>query len=78
MALSEPREQGRNSSALQVCEGLGNAVLTGIAGGVHVAVVRQAGELPGFGWVFTVVSLTCLLAVMMSLRIGPVRDEVLT
>ncbi|WP_185711317.1 MFS transporter [Arachnia propionica] len=74
MALSSPQEQGRNSSALQVSETLGNSLLTAAAGAVHAGLLARG--LPSLGWVFLVLLLAIVTALGLSLRTGPIRDEV--
>lgn len=75
MGLSSAQEQGRNNSALQVAEGLGNALLTGLAGAIYAAAVRQTSAQTSFVWLFTVLTVVCLLALVVSRRIGPIDNE---
>ncbi|MDO5735248.1 MAG: MFS transporter [Propionibacteriaceae bacterium] len=75
MGLSSAQEQGRNNSALQVGEGLGNALLTGLAGAIYVAVARQASPQTSFVWLFSALTAICILAVVVSRRIGPIEND---
>lgn len=72
MELSTLQEQGRNNSALQVAESLGNAVLTGTGGALLAVVTRHATRSDAFVVVFGVLALASLAALVVSTRIGPV------
>ncbi|MGD8214334.1 MFS transporter [Aestuariimicrobium sp. Y1814] len=74
MQLSTPAQLGRNTSSLQVSEALGNAMFTGLAGAVYANLRTSAAPVDTFGWVFTTVAVVSLLAVLVSLRIGPVAN----
>ncbi|MDO5093126.1 MAG: MFS transporter [Propionibacteriaceae bacterium] len=74
MALSGTQEQGRNSGALQVSESIGNSVLTAVTGATYAALL--AANQPTFGWIFLILLVAAGLAVVSSLRIGPVHDSV--
>lgn len=73
MTLSEPARIGRNTSSLQVSEALGNSLFTGLAGAIY-ANLRLA-HLPAttFSALFAAVALVALGAMVVALRIGPVR-----
>ncbi|MDO5066542.1 MAG: MFS transporter [Propionibacteriaceae bacterium] len=73
MSLSSPQEQGRNSSSLQVCETLGNSLLTAAAGAVHAGLL--AAGLPSLGWVFLVLLVATAAALGASLLTGAIHDE---
>lgn len=75
MTLSEPIELGRNTSSLQVAEGVGNSVVTGLAGVAFHALHAQGRVTASFGALFAIATASALLAFGMSLRIGPVRNE---
>ena len=75
MGLSRQQEQGRNNSALQVAESLGNALLTGLAGAIYAAAVRQVSPQTSFVWLFAALTVICLLALVVSRRIGPIENE---
>lgn len=75
MGLSSAQEQGRNNSALQVAEGLGNALLTGLAGAIYAAAVRQVSPQTSFVWLFAVLTAVCAVALLVSRRIGPIDNE---
>lgn len=73
MTLSASSAQGRNASALQSGESLGNSVITGAAGAVF-AWLHATGNLPlTFGAVLGVLALVAALAATTALRIGDVR-----
>ncbi|GAB3701076.1 MFS transporter [Mariniluteicoccus flavus] len=72
MSLSTSAEQGRNASALQSGESLGNSLVTGIAGTVF-ALLHARGDLPlTFGSVLGLLVAVGVLATVLALRIGPV------
>ncbi|MEO7588013.1 MAG: MFS transporter [Arachnia sp.] len=75
MGLSSAQEQGRNNSALQVAEGLGNALMTGLAGAIYAGVVRQASAQTSFVWLFSVLTVVCVVAFVVSRRIGHIENE---
>lgn len=75
MQLSEPARLGRNTSSLQVSEALGNSLFIGLAGTVYANLLGDTGQVATFGWVFTVVSVVSVLAVLVSLRIGAVPNH---
>lgn len=62
LALSPVREQGGNSSALQVAESLGVSLLIAVTGAV-----LTASALTGYGFVYGVVAATALLAVALTM-----------
>lgn len=74
MQLSPERELGHNSSALQVGEMLGSALLVGAAGTVFAAL---AGGPPTvtFGALDAVLASAAVASVAVSLRIGPVTNH---
>lgn len=76
MGLSAESEQGRNASALQSGESLGNSIVTGLAGTVF-ATLRAGGADWGhtFTGVFAALVIIAVAATVASLRIGPVRDR---
>lgn len=75
MGLSSAQEQGRNNSALQVAEGLGNALLTGLAGAIYAAAARQVSGQTSFVWLFSTLTVICLVALVVSRRIGPIDND---
>ncbi len=75
MGLSSSQEQGRNNSALQVAEGLGNALLTGLAGAIYAAAVRQTSSQTSFVLLFSTLTVICVVALVVSRRIGPIDNE---
>ena len=72
MALSGPREQGRNSGALLVAESIGSSVMTALTGACYAVLLAE--EVPAFGWIFLMLLAASVLAIAASLRIGPVHD----
>ncbi|HEX5560804.1 MAG TPA: MFS transporter [Nocardioidaceae bacterium] len=76
MALSESVEQGRNASSLQFGEAFGGGLFVGIGGTVFAA-LRPTGDLTVvFGSVLSAMSAVAVLAVLASLRTGPIRSAV--
>lgn len=75
MDLSHAQEQGANNSALQVAEGLGNALLTGLAGAIYAAVAREAGLGASFTTLFAVLVVICAAALVGTRRIGPIANS---
>jgi hypothetical protein len=74
MALSAAEEQGRNASSLQFGEAFGASLFVG-AGGTVFAVLRDAGGVTTvFTGVLGTMTLVAVLAVLVSLRTGPIRD----
>ncbi len=78
MGLSKQDEQGRNNSALQVAEALGNALLTGMAGAIYAGAVRQVSAQSSFVWLFIALTTICVLAFVVSRRIGPLANDSLS
>ncbi|WIY83328.1 MFS transporter [Propionimicrobium sp. PCR01-08-3] len=75
MQLSEPRLIGRNTSSLQVGEGLGNALVTGLAGTIFAALFEKVSPAATFGPLYALCLIASILTLMVALRIGPVRNE---
>lgn len=75
MQLSASHRIGRNTSSLQVAEGLGNSVVTGLAGSIFAALHVRAGAPATFASIYLMAALMGVLALVMALRIGPVRNE---
>lgn len=75
MGLSSNQEQGRNNSALQVAEALGNALLTGMAGAIYAIATRRLSLQTSFVSPFAALTVLCLVAVVVSLRIGPIAND---
>ena len=74
MTLSRPAELGRWTSSLQVCEGLGNSLVIGIAGSVYAALHTGHAWSTVFGVVYLVPTLAAGLCLLVAIRIGPVHD----
>jgi MFS family permease len=74
MSLSTPEVQGRNASSLQFGDSFGGGLFVGV-GGTIFAALHPSGDLTAtFTAVLSAMTLVALLAVLVSLRIGPVRD----
>lgn len=74
MALSSPRDQGRNTGALLVAESIGTSVMTALTGACYAVLLAEGA--PAFGWIFLTLVVASVLAIVASLRIGPVHDDV--
>ena len=74
MALSGPRDQGRNTGALLVAESIGTSVMTALTGACYAVLLAEGA--PAFGWIFLTLLVASVLAIVASLRIGPVYDDV--
>lgn len=77
MQLSERGELGRNTSALQVGEMLGNALLAGLAGTVFAA-SQAATPAIRFGLLEGVLLVAAALAAVVATRIGPLKNHSVT
>ena len=75
MGLSSNQEQGRNNSALQVAEALGNALLTGMAGAIYAIATRRVSLQTSFVSPFAALTVLCIVALVVSLRIGPIAND---
>jgi MFS family permease len=74
MTLSGPADQGRNASSLQFGEAFGGGLFIGV-GGTIFAALHPSGDLTAtFSCVLGAMSVVGLLAVLVSLRTGPVRE----
>lgn len=77
MQLSPQADLGHNTSALQVGEMLGNALLVGLAGTVFAALGAGSPEAT-FGAMDAVLAVAASASVLVSLRIGPVENHSVT
>lgn len=75
MDLSGAHEQGANNSALQVAEGLGNALMTGLAGGLYAFALRLGEPELSFVVVFSTLLATSVLGLWVTRRIGPIENS---
>lgn len=75
MDLSGPHEQGANNSALQMAEGLGNALLTGVAGAIFAALARTSTQATSFTTLFLVLTFVCVVGLVITRRIGPIENS---
>ena len=74
MALSDTVEQGRNASSLQFGEAFGAGLFVGVGGSVFAALRVGHGPTPVFASVLGTMAVVAVLAVLASLRTGPIRD----
>lgn len=72
MTLSPRAQQGRNSSALQASEALGNSIFVGVAGTIFAALVPLGSLHNTFAAVLAAMTLVALLGFAAALRIGPI------
>lgn len=77
MQTSGQRELGHNTSALQVGEMIGNALLTGFAGTLF-AWLGGAGSVSPFGVIVAVLAVAATASVAVASRIGPVENQAVT
>lgn len=73
MTFSPAAQQGRNASALQSGEALGNSIITGLAGTIFAALHLVAAPAIGFGAPLAAMVVVAVLGVVAATRIGPVR-----
>jgi MFS family permease len=74
MALSGPGEQGRNASSLQFGEAFGAGLFIGLGGSVFAALRVSSDTTTTFTAVLGTMTVVAVLAVLVSLRTGPIRD----
>lgn len=77
MQLSAPSELGHNTSALQVGEMLGNALLVGLAGTVFAALGDAAPQVT-FGALSVPLVVAAVASVFVSRRIGALGNQAVT
>ena len=75
MTLSEDSEQGRNASSLNLSDALGAGLFVGVSGTIFAALHESGNLTVTFGAVLMSMAVVGLLAVLISLRIGPVESE---
>jgi predicted MFS family arabinose efflux permease len=75
MTLSPVDKIGRNTSSLQIGDYLGGALLAAVDGTVYAALHGRSSSETTFGVLFGVQVVVVLVAVWLSRRIGPVRNE---
>ncbi len=75
MTLSAHSEQGRNASSLNLSDALGGALFVGVSGTIFATLHGSAARSLTFGSVLAAMVLVAVLAVLVSLRIGAVRNE---
>ena len=76
MTLSPPESIGRNTSSLQVADGLGSAFFVGVAGTIWAALHLNHTWQFTFSWLYSVNAFVSLLALLLAIaRLGHVRNE---
>jgi len=75
MTLSPPEAIGRNTSNLQVADGLGSAFIAGIAGVMLASLVLRIGMAHTFGWIYGINAAFALVSALLAIRMGRVRNE---
>lgn len=76
MGLSEPHRQGRNTSSLQVAEGMGSAIMTGVAGTAFAALHNLGHLHHSYAAVFTVLAFVAAPMVWLAMRVGNIPNAV--
>lgn len=75
MTLSPTLEQGRNASSLALAEALGASLAVGLGGSIF-STVHPSGQLHStFGGVMAAMGLVALVGLVISLRVGRLRNE---
>ena len=77
MSLSSAFQQGRNQSSMQVAESVGNAVITALAGGLYTALLMVEPPKLAYSAPLLVLSVASVAAIVVSRRIGRIRNELL-
>jgi len=76
MALSPPESIGRNTSSLQVADGVGSAFVAGVGGTIMAALPLTRGLAITFGWIFAINAFVASLALVLTVtRLGRVHNE---
>jgi len=75
MTLSPPEAIGRNTSNLQVADGLGGAFFTAVAGVLLVSLISRISTAHTFGWIYGINAAVALASVLLAIRLGRVRNE---
>lgn len=76
ITLSPVDAQGRNGSSLNLGDALGSSVFVGLAGTIFGALHPGGNLAVTFGAVLLSMSVVAVLAMLASLRVGPVSDPV--
>ena len=76
ITLSSVEGQGRNGASLNLGDALGSSIFVGLAGTIFGAVHPGGNLALTFGLVLSSMSVVALLAMLGSLRVGPVSDPV--
>ena len=74
ITLSAEDAQGRNGSSLNLGDALGSSVFVGLAGTIFGALHPSGNLGVAFGSVLLAMSVVAVLALLASLRVGPVAD----
>jgi len=75
MTLSPPEAIGHNTSGLQVADNLGSAFFAGVAGSFMAAMMPRVGIPITFGWMYTINAGVVVIAIILTRRMGRVRNE---
>jgi MFS family permease len=67
--LAAPGEEGRATSALQLCDVLGQAIGTGVAGAIVAATAARVGHGPGVALAFSFGIVVALIGVIVGARL---------
>lgn len=75
MQLSPPAYLGRNMSSFQVGDGIGNSLVTGLAGALFASLHATATSTGTFGPIYFLGVIASLFLICAAVRTGPVRNE---
>ena len=75
MTMSPSDAIGHNTSALQVADGLGSAFFAGLSGIIMPVLTARVSVHATFGWMYAVNGVVALASMVLSLRLGRVRNE---
>lgn len=73
--LSKTDELGYNLSSLQLSEGLGNSVVTGLAGTIFATAGHAMSTAGSFSGIYLICLISGALSILASLRIGAVKNH---
>lgn len=75
MTLSDPLDQGRNASSLNLGDALGAGLFVAVAGTVFAGLQPSGNLALTFGVLLGLMTLVAVAAAVTSLRIGALRNE---
>ena len=75
MQISPERYLGRNMSSLQVAEGLGNSIITGLSGAFFASLHLHHSASVVYSPIFILALFCACMTLIVSLRIGAIRNE---